>query len=82
MQNRNKRTATFILLGADRGLITLVAEVMSQCQRADSPAHVNYDLNSFKGVIQQIILRSIIGVIKGDTRSLDYSSCKATPGTC
>ena len=31
-------------------------------------------LNSFKGSIQGIIYGSIIGVIKGDTGSLDYSS--------
>ena len=32
-------------------------------------AHVSHNLNSLKGLIQG----SIIRVIKGDTRSLDYS---------
>ena len=34
------------------------------------PAHVNYSLNSLKG----IIYGTTIGLIKGDTRSLDYSA--------
>ena len=37
---------------------------------------VSYSLNSLEGVKQGIIRGSIIGVKKGDTRSLDYSSCK------
>ena len=31
-------------------------------------------LNSLKGVVQGSIYGSTIGIIKGDTRSLDYSS--------
>ena len=34
---------------------------------------MSYGLNSLKGVIWG----SSIGVIKGDTRGLDYSSCRA-----
>ena len=33
--------------------------------------HVSYSLDSLEGVTWE----SIIGVIKGDTRSLDYGSC-------
>ena len=36
--------------------------------------HVSYGLNSLKGGIWDIIWGSIIVVIIGDTRSLDYSS--------
>ena len=35
---------------------------------------VSHSLNSLKGVIWGTIWRSILGVIKRDTRSLDYSS--------
>ena len=35
---------------------------------------MSYSLNSLKGVIQGIIYGTTIGVIKGDSRSLDYSS--------
>ena len=35
--------------------------------------HMSYGLNSSKWFIQEIIYGSIIGVIKGDTRSLDYN---------
>ena len=35
---------------------------------------MTYTLNSLKGVIQGIIQGTTIGVIKGDTRSLDNSS--------
>ena len=34
---------------------------------------MNYDLNSLKGVIWGIIYGTTIEVIRGDTRSLDYS---------
>ena len=37
-------------------------------------AHMYYSLNSLKGVIYGIIEGTTIEVIKGDTRSLDYSS--------
>ena len=33
---------------------------------------MSYSLNSSKGVAWVIIKRSIMGAIKGDTRSLDY----------
>ena len=35
---------------------------------------MSYNLNSLKGVIWGIIYGTTIGVIKGDTRSLEYSS--------
>ena len=35
---------------------------------------MSYNLNSLEGVIWGIIYGTAIGVIKGDTRSLDYSS--------
>ena len=35
---------------------------------------MSYSLNSLKGVIWGIIYGTTIGVIRGDTRSLDYSS--------
>ena len=35
---------------------------------------MSYSLNSLKGVIKGIIMESAIGVIKGDTRSLDNGS--------
>ena len=37
---------------------------------------MSYSLNPLKGVIQGIIHGSVIGLIKGDTRSLDYGSYK------
>ena len=36
--------------------------------------NMSHSLNSLKGVIWGIIEGSTIGVIKGDTRSLDYGS--------
>ena len=41
---------------------------------------MGYKLNSTKGAIKGIIWGSIIGVIKADTRSLDYSSYGAHIG--
>ena len=39
---------------------------------------MSYSLNSLRGVIYGSILQgTTTGVIKGDTRSLDYSSCEA-----
>ena len=35
---------------------------------------MSYGLNSLRGVIYRIIYGTTTGVIKGDTRSLDYSS--------
>ena len=35
--------------------------------------HISHNLNSLKGVMLGIILRSIIGGIKVDTRSLDHT---------
>ena len=35
---------------------------------------MSYSLNSLKGVIKGTIQGTTIGAIKGDTRSLDYSS--------
>ena len=35
---------------------------------------MSYSLNSLKGVMEGTILGTTIGLIKGDTRSLDYSS--------
>ena len=42
--------------------------------RINPKPYMSQTLNSFKGVIWGIMWRTIIGVIKGDTRSLDYSS--------
>ena len=39
-------------------------------------AHMSYTLNSFNGVMKGIIYGTTVGVIEGDTRSLDYSSLK------
>ena len=39
----------------------------------DLRRHISYSLNSLKGGISGIILGTTIGLIKGDTRSLDYS---------
>ena len=39
--------------------------------------HRSYNLNSLKGAIEEIIQGSILRLIKGDTRSLDCSSCGA-----
>ena len=36
---------------------------------------VSYSLNSLKGVKEGIIWGNTMGIIKGDTRNLDYSSC-------
>ena len=36
--------------------------------------HVSYSLNSFKGVIHWIMWGSMVGLIKGNTRSLDNGS--------
>ena len=36
--------------------------------------HLSHSLNSLKGVIQGIIYKNTLGDIKGDARSLDYSS--------
>ena len=44
-----------------------------------SLAHMSYSLNSLKGVTYGIIYGTIIGVTKGDTRSLDYSSYDLGP---
>ena len=35
---------------------------------------MSYNLNSLRRVIQRIIQETTTGVIKGETRSLDYSS--------
>ena len=37
---------------------------------------MSHSLNSLKGVLYGITYRTTIGDIKGDTRSLDYSSYK------
>ena len=44
-----------------------------------APVHLNHSLNSLKGGYVADYIRSNIGVIKGDTRSLDYSSCELPP---
>ena len=38
-------------------------------------SHVSYSLNSLKGGYIGNYIRDCLGVIKGDTRSLDHSSC-------
>ena len=35
--------------------------------------YMSYSLNSLKGVNKRILLGTTIGLIKGDTRSLDYN---------
>ena len=40
-----------------------------------SYGNVSYSLNSLKGGYIRDYIGATIGVIKGDTRSLDYSSC-------
>ena len=39
------------------------------------PGYLSYSLNSLKGVIWGIVFGTITVFIKGDTRSLAYSSC-------
>ena len=41
-----------------------------------SPSHMSCSLNSLKGDNLRDILGTTIGVVKGDTESLDYSSHK------
>ena len=43
--------------------------------------HVSYSPNSLKGGYIGEIYGTIIGVIKGDTRSLDYGSCQGFFGS-
>ena len=38
------------------------------------PLNVSHSPHSLKGLVQRIIYGTILGVIKGDTRNLDYSS--------
>ena len=42
---------------------------------------MSYSLKSLKGVMQGMRQGSIIGVIKGDTRRLDYSPYRVFIGT-
>ena len=37
---------------------------------------VHISLNSLNGAIQEVIYGTSIGVLKGDARSLEYSSCE------
>ena len=53
-----------------RDLHSIREQLNIQCRTVD----MSYGLNSLKGVIKGILLRSIMGVIKGDTRSVDCSS--------
>ena len=39
--------------------------------------YMYYSLKSLKGVIEEIIDCITMGLIKGDTRSFDYSSCRS-----
>ena len=43
---------------------------------------MSYSLNSFRGLTREVLL-GYIGVVKGDTRSLDYGPCgiSATGGS-
>ena len=45
----------------------------------DYKCNVGHGLNSFKGGYIGDYIGGIIGLIKGDTRSLDYSSCGRGP---
>ena len=42
--------------------------------------NVSCTLNSLKGVIWGIILGTTVGLLKGDSRSLDYGSCRSRDG--
>ena len=43
--------------------------------------YMSYGLNFLKGAIWGILLGTVIGSVKGDTRSLDYSSHRAQMST-
>ena len=51
-------------------------EKVAMSQQQGSFSYMSYSLNSLKGVVWGIIWGTTIGDIKGDTRSLDYSSYK------
>ena len=51
-------------------------EKVAMSQQQGSFSYMSYSLNSLKGVVWGIISGTTIGDIKGDTRSLDYSSYK------
>ena len=44
------------------------------CRFVELWANMSYSLNSLKGIIWGIIYGTTIGLIRGDTMSLDYSS--------
>ena len=46
----------------------------TECIEISAVAHMSYSLNSLKGDIYGIIQGTTIGLIKGDTRSLDNGS--------
>ena len=48
------------------------------CEELDI-IHVSYSLSSLKGVLYRGLYRGSIKYIKGDTRSLDYSSLNPKP---
>ena len=48
--------------------------VVTSTARKQLHYHMSYSLDSFNGVVWGILQGSIIGVIKGDVRSLDYTS--------
>ena len=43
----------------------------------EKKAELLFSLNSLKGIIYGTIWRTILGLIKGDTRRLDCGSCVA-----
>ena len=49
-------------------------EVLSWRTAVFWEVYLGYSLNSFKGIIWGIIWGTTIGLIKGDTRSLDHGS--------
>ena len=64
------------MVPAQRYVIKTKGRLMMQTQKritALTTSHLSYSLNSLKGVIEGIIYGTTIGVIKGDTRSLDDS---------
>ena len=65
-------------------LANLLSDHVRHCENMGAPGaprapsmrvqYMSYNLNSLKGDYTGIVQGTTIGVIKGDTRSLDYSS--------
>ena len=63
----------YLLKGDIRSKVHTVLQDSTRVKKKLGCHSVSSSLNSLKSVIQGIIDASIIGVIKGDTRSLDYN---------